>query len=678
LSSERQDGNYILRISRLTIDKLGIKLYDKVSAAVAELVANSYDADAENVTVRLPLSTALTKKDDGQHTDQGWFIDVEDTGHGMTPDEAQKFYLKVGAERRKNPAQGPSSRSKKRRVMGRKGIGKLAPFGICERIEVLSAGGAETEHGYPVTHFFLDYSEIVKDTEEPVLLQTGEKDRTYRQSSGTRIRLTQFRPKRVPNAEVFKRQLAARFSPAADFAIAIEDTRDPESNPPCLVEPLSIPVHDNTQINLATRPVVTGEGETLPVEGWLAMARQSYKNEEMAGVRIYARGKIAATTRDFEQPAGFTGEFTVRSYLVGEVYAEWLDVDDGEDLIRSDRQGILWDSEYGRALQEWGAELIKEIGRLSEKPRRDSARARFLKRSNFLDRARSVYSDETVIEAAVSLAKQIGGFAAEDELENEEYLAGLTEVILSVAPHKALMEAFREFNEELANEEVSFTQLTDIFGKAKIAEMAAYAQIASERVEAVERLEVMVKESVSEPELQNLLSKAQWLIEPTWTPLTANQALMTFKLEFETFYEKMTGEEVELDIGYGGKRPDFVLVDVGHALHVVEIKPPGHSFNNKDFKRLSNYVHAFRDFFSKHTWCKTSFPKDWVIDLVADEIHITDRNLDLLFSSLMNQGVINHVNWYDFLARTREAHSAFLDVREQMARYEDADDVTRE
>ena len=33
-----QEG-YTLRISRLTIDKLGVKLYDRVSAVVAELVA---------------------------------------------------------------------------------------------------------------------------------------------------------------------------------------------------------------------------------------------------------------------------------------------------------------------------------------------------------------------------------------------------------------------------------------------------------------------------------------------------------------------------------------------------------------------------------------------------------------------------------------------------------------
>ena len=42
---------YRMRISRLTVDKLGVKLYDRVSSVIAELVANSYDADATKVTI---------------------------------------------------------------------------------------------------------------------------------------------------------------------------------------------------------------------------------------------------------------------------------------------------------------------------------------------------------------------------------------------------------------------------------------------------------------------------------------------------------------------------------------------------------------------------------------------------------------------------------------------------
>jgi hypothetical protein len=39
-------GKYVMTISRLTIDKLGVKLYDRMSAVIAELVSNGYDANA--------------------------------------------------------------------------------------------------------------------------------------------------------------------------------------------------------------------------------------------------------------------------------------------------------------------------------------------------------------------------------------------------------------------------------------------------------------------------------------------------------------------------------------------------------------------------------------------------------------------------------------------------------
>ncbi len=122
-SGANSGSPYHLTISRLTIDKLGVKLYDKVSAVVAELIANSYDADAETVTVRLPLNVAMATTAGGEVKDKGLSIEVVDDGHGMTPDEARSFYLKVGTDRRAR-TDGALSREKKRPVMGRKGIGQ--------------------------------------------------------------------------------------------------------------------------------------------------------------------------------------------------------------------------------------------------------------------------------------------------------------------------------------------------------------------------------------------------------------------------------------------------------------------------------------------------------------------------------------------------------------------------
>ena len=58
--------------------------------------------------------------------------------------------------------------------MGRKGIGKLAPFGICKKIEVISSGGQLVPgKGYLTTHFFLDFDKILQDTDTAVELEVG-------------------------------------------------------------------------------------------------------------------------------------------------------------------------------------------------------------------------------------------------------------------------------------------------------------------------------------------------------------------------------------------------------------------------------------------------------------------------------------------------------------------------
>ncbi|KEP76326.1 hypothetical protein HR12_19885 [Microbacterium sp. SUBG005] len=213
---------YRLSISRLTIDKLGVKLYDRVSAVVAELVANSYDADATTVTVRLPLATLLSVSET-----EPWTVTVQDDGHGLTPEEARRYYLRVGSDRRLAGGAGARSRERGRPVMGRKGIGKLAPFGICKQIEVISSGGPATAAGYLTSHFILDFDRIVSDdTDVPVKLDKGALDQSYRPQRGTTVVLTNFLPKRVPDGPTFMRQLERRFALAAeDFEVLVRDTR---------------------------------------------------------------------------------------------------------------------------------------------------------------------------------------------------------------------------------------------------------------------------------------------------------------------------------------------------------------------------------------------------------------------------------------------------------------------
>ena len=472
----------------------------------------------------------------------------------------------------------------------------------------------------------------------------------------------------MPDKDTFLRQLARRFgAEQSDFEILVQDSGSDEA-PSVAVTSIDIPVVDSTRIDVQVRPVPTENGDQLEVKGWIGMARQGYKHEELAGVRIYARNKIVASTRDFGLMSGFTGENTLRSYLVGEIHAEWLDEDTGDDLIKTDRQDILWESDRGQALRSWGQDLLKEIGSRSRAPRRDTVRQQFLELAQMEKRSRERYKDEAIVSTAMELAAVIGAFAAEDELTDQDYIDGLCDIILSVAPHRALMEAFRKFHEEVNPGSSSLESLLDLFGKTRVAELASYSQIAAERVSAIAELAEELDRGATEPELQALISSAPWLIEPTWSVMTKNESLRTFARQFVKLWRDSHDEEINVAITHGGKRPDFIAVEVGSRLRVVELKAPKHDFDTADFARLQNYVEALRQLFADNETIKEAFPRGWQIDLVADgigKLAVSDRES---FERYQEREEVVPTNWDDFLTRADRAHRPYLEVRENSAR----------
>ena len=94
---------------------------------LAELIANAYDADAENVYI-------FSNKDD---------IRVEDDGHGMSYDDGdiEKFLDVAGVSR--TTEEDSFTRSGDRRKMGRKGVGKLAALSVSENVDVLTIANGE-------------------------------------------------------------------------------------------------------------------------------------------------------------------------------------------------------------------------------------------------------------------------------------------------------------------------------------------------------------------------------------------------------------------------------------------------------------------------------------------------------------------------------------------------------
>ena len=659
---------YRMKIERTIVDKLGLQMYDKASAVVAEIIANSYDADAKEVIVKLPLGKALAVQKDGKIEQKGYFIEVEDEGHGMTPDEANDFYLKVGPDRRKNPKQGPISREKRRSVMGHKGIGKLAPFGICRTIEVRSAGGKKTEKGYRVTHFELDYDKIIEQTADdgdyhPTPLSD---DDSWDKKTGTRIILKNFNAKRVPDKETFHRQLAARFGlELPDFRIIVRDIKEETIESEFQVGHLEIPLMEGTKIEVNDRPIVTEDGRKYPVTGWVGMAQQAYKHEEVAGIRIYARGKIVSVTRDFGIPSGFAGEFVVRSYLAGEIYADWLD--DEEDLIQTHRQDILWSSDLGQAFAEWGRTLLKEVAKKGRQPRREKVKFQFMRVSGLAKKAEECFHDPELERAAIEIGEKIGEFASEEELTDEDYVRDLTELILTIAPHKLLVDTFKKISEIAVDGKIDVADLLKLFEKTEIAQLASYGQIVAEKIKTIGIFEQAIKqEDVNELELQKILERAPWLINSRWELTVANRSLKTFQEAFESWYKKEYKEEITTTtrIEHGTKRPDFIFLNREDSLILVEIKPPKHDFNDEDWERLQRYYDATEGFFEKNSRFKSLFPKGTRVILVRDSERLTSSTVKKAYIGLVKEKSIEPYTWAELLESTKRDHEMFLMLRD--------------
>ncbi len=185
-------------------------------------------------------------------------------------------------------------------------------------------------------------------------------------------------------------------------------------------------------------------------------------------------------------------------------------------------------------------------------------------------------------------------------------------------------------------------------------------------------LEGIILTEADEAKLQELIQEAPWLIEPKWTVITKNQTLKVFKNGFEAFYKKRTGESIVLAIGNEVKRPDFILVSVGERLHIVEIKAPGHEFDDKDMDRLANYIDSFDEFFEANAGFKTEFPLGYQIDLVADGENLKKPANKQAFKAARAAGKVRRASWLDFLTLAKNSHELFLAISDKFSAVKDS------
>jgi signal transduction histidine kinase len=159
--------------SRL-LRELGERLVGRPHIALAELVKNSYDADASQVVIRfLP----------GR-------IEVVDDGHGMSPEDFEDKWLRIGSTHKEREAYSPGLH---RPLTGSKGVGRLSVQLLANRLEIRSISKSVKSLELVA---YVDWTEAVQAgnlTEAPVTVDEIKSETRFTNDSpnGTKIILTE-------------------------------------------------------------------------------------------------------------------------------------------------------------------------------------------------------------------------------------------------------------------------------------------------------------------------------------------------------------------------------------------------------------------------------------------------------------------------------------------------------
>ena len=545
---------YEMTLSLNVLRHLGLSLYSNVAAVLSEVVANSWDADAEHVSISI---------DSNEGT-----VTIKDDGHGMTVNDANRKYLFVGYERRKNEGRTPKFN---RPVMGRKGIGKLSLFSIARIVTVHTVRDGD-KHG-----FIMDSDEIEEKIKHggetkynPTTIDPGRIDL----DRGTRIILTNMKRKLQWTGRALRRRLARRFSIIGsqyDFevtldgeAVTIED-REYQDKLQYIWNYGKIgSLTCKSAKNLEHEEKREGQVDDCPnmaIDGWIATAfssgqlKDSQTSDSINKIVVMVRGKLAQ--EDILEEFGEGGLYT--KYIIGEIHADFLDLDDREDIATTSRQRVIEEDPRYQALK---TKLFSELRHI---------RLRWTGLRNLQGKEQALLFPQIVEwfgdldpdqkKAAERLFGRINQLPIEDDSQKRQLFVSGVLAFESLKLRNLLhrLDEVSPGNLEALNQ--VFIQLDDL-------EASAYYQIARDRLEVIRKLTGLVDENAKERAMQEHLYKHLWLLDPSWERAT-NTAQMEkrIKTALDGVYDSLTEDQkaARLDIYYSTTGKRHVIIELKRA-----------------------------------------------------------------------------------------------------------------
>jgi hypothetical protein len=535
-------------------------MYTSLPAVISEYVANAWDAWATEVDIQIP----------DQPMDETYEITIEDNGFGMTVDDVNTKFLIVGRNRRNMEGQDyveKEGAEETRPVMGRKGIGKLAGFGVASVINIWTCKDGE------YVEFELDYDEMqerapddpeVKEDYQPDVLDTGEVEDD--ETEGTIITLRKLKRKQKPNTEYAIQRLSRRFGVISeDFKVVVNDEEvgADERNLRQRCEFVNEFEHE------------IEEGKTA--SGWVGTFKRPVPDTIGNGVVVMTRGKLVQEPSTFGVADGGTTGQQALQYMVGEVTADFLDEEE-TDLISTDRTKVVWSEPPAEDLFEIIASEIRSFCRTWPE-RRGQKRMEKVKKAKPYQKY-----IEPLDDYEQELADNFLSDLSQREGYDDEMLDDMASYISSGVQQKAFSHLLKEIND---SDVTNVDQLLDLFDKYEVLDALNALKVIKGRFNAIRKFEDLVDTNAKEvPTMHNFIGDNPWILDPQWDYLDDEY---TFRQMLE---DRFPNEEFNEE---SNRRIDFVCLGDVSTLKIVEIKKPQDTIGINELDQLKDYVDYARD-----------------------------------------------------------------------------------
>jgi hypothetical protein len=344
----RSDDQYTFAISLSILNHLGRNLYRSFVTVLGEAISNSWDANAENVNIYVDR-------------EKNSFI-IKDDGIGMSRDDFQNKFLKIGYSKRKSGE--TKSPDKERPYIGRKGIGKLALLSCADKITVMSKVAGGDYIGGTIDNRGLDNAINDDLTPEQYKLENLDPgifgDHIEGHDQGTIIYFENIKEGINKSSDYLKKLLALyfRFSLLDDsFNIFLNDEKITAAHLKNLGERTQflwkINEYDEPYIreqlgNLKEQKTINVDGS---FKGFIASVEKPSQlkvisTEERVDVDLFANGRL----RERDVLKYIPSARIVENYLYGQIHYDELD--DEVDRFSSSREGVVAEDPKFMALLE--------------------------------------------------------------------------------------------------------------------------------------------------------------------------------------------------------------------------------------------------------------------------------------------------------------------------------------